>query len=210
MAQSVEIKDLVKQLPETGMAAYANPHVMVGSGSPDGDLVPFEEAPLGTIYVNQLGGLYQKVASGDADTDWEVIVDRDEGKTVMKIARFEFDTAVVANRTIAAHGLGVTLPINAVVVGGFFRVQTAFTSAETNTGTIALSILAANDLQTAAAVSGAPYSTTGLKAIVPKSNTPESTGILLTSAKEITATVAVAALTAGRLVGVIHYVTDIV
>jgi len=82
----------------------------------------------------------------------------------MKIAKFEFDAGIEANRTIAAHGTGVILP------------------------------------------AGAPYSTTGGKAIVPKINTPESTSITLTEDREITCTVAVAALTAGKLTGVLIYI----
>ena len=121
----------------------------------------------------------------------------------LKIAKFVFDAGVAANRTAGAHGTGVILPAGAIVVGGFFSVVTKFTSAETNTGTIAISVEGANDIQTAAAVSGAPYSTTGGKAIVPKINTPESTSITLTKDREITCTVAVAALTAGKLTGVL-------
>jgi hypothetical protein len=127
----------------------------------------------------------------------------------LQVARFEFDAGVVANRTIAAHGTGVTLPANAIVVGGFFDVNTAFTSADTNTGTIAISVEAANDIQTAAAVSGAPYSTIGRKAIVPKANTPESTSVKTTVAREITCTVAVAALLTGRLTGYLYFVQGI-
>lgn len=124
----------------------------------------------------------------------------------LKIAKFEFDAGIEANRTVAAHGTGVILPAGAIVVGGFFSVGTKFTSASTNTGTIAISVEGANDIQTAAAVSGAPYSSTGGKAIVPKINTPESTSITLTEDREITCTVAVAALTAGKLTGVLIYI----
>ena len=124
----------------------------------------------------------------------------------LKIAKFVFDAGVAANRTVAAHGTGVILPAGAIVVGGFFSVVTKFTSAESNTGTIAISVEGANDIQTAAAVSGAPYSSTGGKAIVPKINTPESTSITLTEDREITCTVAVAALTAGKLTGVLIYI----
>lgn len=131
-----------------------------------------------------------------------------DGKGMMGVARFTFDTDKVANRTVAAHGTGVYLPINAIVVGGFFDVNTAFTSASTNTGTIAISVEAANDIVTAAAVSGAPYSTIGKKAVIPKSNTPESTGVKCTALREITCTVAVAALTAGKLTGFLHYVVS--
>lgn len=128
----------------------------------------------------------------------------------LKIAKFVFDTAEVdssgaSNKTVAAHGTGVTLPDEAIVVGGFFVVGTAFTSAA-NTAEIAIHVNAANDIQTAAAVSGAPYHQTGKKAIVPKINTPESTSITLTADREITLTVTVQALTAGALEGVLIYI----
>lgn len=134
----------------------------------------------------------------------------DVGLGVERVARFEFDAGVVGNRTIAAHGTGVILPANSVVVGGFVNVNTAFTSASTNTGTIAISVEAANDILSAAAVSGAPYSTIGRKAIVPKASTPESTSVLVTVAREITCTVAVAALLTGKLTGYLYYVEGLV
>lgn len=136
------------------------------------------------------------------------------GLGTLRVARFTFDTAGkdsagANNTTVAAHGTGVTLPIHAIVVGGFFDVNTAFTSASGNTGTIAIHVEAANDIQAAAAVSGAPYSTIGRKAIVPKANTPESTAVKATAAREIKCTVAVAALTAGKLTGYLYYVEGI-
>lgn len=136
-------------------------------------------------------------------------VGTDIGLGNLRVARFEFDAGVAANRPIGAHGVGVTLPIHAIVVGGFFDVNTAFTSAGGNAGTIAISVEGANDIQTAAAVSGAPYSTIGRKAIVPKANTPESTSVKTTAAREITCTVAVQALTAGKLTGYLYYVEGI-
>ena len=107
----------------------------------------------------------------------------------------------------AAHGLGVTIPQYAVVIGGFFEVNTVCTSAA-GTATIAIHVQGANDIQTATAVSGAPYSTTGLKAITPKSNTPETTGIKCTAAREITVTVGTQDLTGGKLTGFLHYVVS--
>ena len=124
----------------------------------------------------------------------------------MRTARFTFDAGIAANRTVAAHGTGVFIPANAIITGGFVNVNTAFTSASTNTGTIAISVEAANDIISAAAVSGAPYSTIGRKAIVPKSSTPESTSVLATVEREITCTVAVAALLTGKLTGYLNYV----
>ena len=82
-----------------------------------------------------------------------------DGLGGLRVARFTFDAGVVGNRTVDPHGTGVTIPLHAIVCGGFVVVNTAFTSADTNTGTIAISVQAANDIISAAAVSGAPYST---------------------------------------------------
>jgi hypothetical protein len=128
------------------------------------------------------------------------------GNSFLRMARFLFDCAVAANLTIAAHGTGVFIPANAVVVGGFVNVNTLFTSANANNGTIAISVEAANDIISAAAVSGAPYSSIGRKAIVPKFNTPESTAVLASVQREITCTVAVSALLTGKLTGYLFYV----
>lgn len=131
----------------------------------------------------------------------------------LRVARFTFDTegvdsAGADNIDVGAHGVGVTLPANAIIVGGFFDVNTVFGS-ENDTATIAISVQAANDIQTAAAVSGAPYSTIGRKAIVPKANTPESTSVKTSAAKEITCTVAVEPLETGKLTGYLYYVEGI-
>jgi hypothetical protein len=129
------------------------------------------------------------------------------------VARFEFDTsgtdsAGAANTTVAAHGLGLTLPAHSLIVGGFVDVNTVFTSAD-STATIAIKVEGANDIITAAAVSGAPWSTIGRKAIIPKANTPESTSVKTTVAREITATVAVQALTAGKLTGYLYWLPGV-
>lgn len=140
-------------------------------------------------------------------------VSGDVGLGGLRVARFSFDTASndsagVSNTTVAAHGTGVTIPIHGIVVGGFVEVNTLFTSA-TNAGTIAIKVEGANDIISAAAVSGVPYSSIGRKAIIPKANTPESTSIKATAAREITCTVAVEALTAGKLTGYIYYLEGI-
>jgi hypothetical protein len=128
----------------------------------------------------------------------------DVGLGNLRVARFVFDAGVAANLPVGAHGTGVTLPIHAIVVGGFIDVNTAFTG-DTN-ATLAIHVQAANDIVSAAAVSGAPFSTIGRKAIVPKANTPESTSVKTSTAREITCTVAVAALLTGKLTGYLYYV----
>jgi len=139
-------------------------------------------------------------------------VGTDVGLGSLRVARFVYDvagldSAGVANTTVAAHGTGVTLPIHAIVVGGFFDVNTAFTTAAS--GQLAIHVQGANDIQAAAVVSGAPFSTIGRKAIVPKANTPESTSVKTTAAREITCTVSVGALSAGKLTGYLYYVEGI-
>lgn len=165
----------------------------------------------GSMYIDRTNGIVYINTNTKASPTWTVLVAGGAGSVdglrQLGVARATFDPSGTAGlRTVGAHGLGVTLPQYALVVGGFFQVNTAFTSAGGNDGTIAISVEGANDIQTAAAVSGAPFSTIGKKAIVPKANTPESTGILCTAAREITATVAVDALTAGKLTAFLYYV----
>lgn len=133
----------------------------------------------------------------------------EDGLGVLRVARATFDpSANTGERTVAAHGLGVTIPDNAIIVGGFVQVNTTFqsTAGGTDKATIALHAQSADDLVAAVAIeTGTPWDA-GLHALIPKANTPESTGIALTEARELTATVAVAALTAGKLTLFVYYV----
>lgn len=135
----------------------------------------------------------------------------DDGLGVLRVAKVTFDpTGNTAQRPIGAYALGSYLPAYAIVVGGFMDVNTAFTSAGGNTGTVAVSVEAANDVQTAVAVSGAPWSTIGRKAIVPKANTPESTSVKVgATQKQITCTVATQALTAGKVTIYLYYIEGV-
>lgn len=126
-----------------------------------------------------------------------------DGLGQRRTAIFTFDAGVAANQTVGAHAAPFKLPANAIIVGGVVDVVKAFTGEAS--AALAVSIAGANDIVASAAVSGAPWSTTGRKAIVPKANTPESTGIKLTADKAITCTVATAALTAGKAVIYLDY-----
>lgn len=146
--------------------------------------------------------------------DWMLKLDRELAAGMVKVAQYTFDAAGVdsasaSNKTIAAHGTGVFIPDSSIVVGGFFEVNTLFTSAGGDAGTIAQMVQGAGDIQAAAAVSGAPYSTIGRKAIVPKMNTPESTSIKLSALREIICTVAVQALLTGKLTGYLFYLDGV-
>lgn len=119
------------------------------------------------------------------------------------VAVFEVDEK--AGAAVKAHALAVTLPANAIICGGVLDVVKTFTS-ESDLATIAISVAQANDIVAAKAI-GAEGDVwdAGLQAIVPKSNTPETTGIKLTKEKAITVTVGVEALTAGKAVIYLDY-----
>ena len=116
-----------------------------------------------------------------------------EGAQFKGIAKFQYDYNVHGGLVSAINITGDPLPDGAIVYGGVLDVITALTGAG---ATVALSINAANDLVSAAAISGAPWSTTGLKAIVPIATA--ATSIKLTAERYVVATITGAVLTAGK------------
>ena len=123
-----------------------------------------------------------------------------------RIARATYDFSVDGG-AVSAISLTTTLPDNAIIVGGFLDVLTTFTSSG-DSATIAIHVEGANDIVTAVAISAATDWDAGLHAIIPKANTPESTGVKTTSAQAITATIAVEAVTAGKFVVWLYYVVS--
>lgn len=113
------------------------------------------------------------------------------------IAKCVFDAT--GGKAIGAHTLGLTIPKNSYVRKAFYKVLTTFTSA-TDAGTIALKVASANDLTTATAISagGDVWDSGGLVPCTPTDAL--SNEISVTADSELTATVAVEALTAGKLV----------
>lgn len=123
-----------------------------------------------------------------------------EGLTGVKVATAEYDFAVDtgAIATYVLRGVGVNggaIPIGSVITGGEVEVLTAFTTG--TAATMALQIEGANDLVSATVVSGAPYSTTGQKSIIPVGS--GATMIKTTAARSITALIATGTVTAGKL-----------
>lgn len=111
------------------------------------------------------------------------------------------DSSGASNKTVASHGLGVWLPIGAIIQRMYWQVKTAFTSTN-STSTIAFQAESAGDLYAATAVSGAPGST-GFKAGIPDNTV---THMLSTTAeREIKAVVAVEALLAGKGIAIVEY-----
>lgn len=150
----------------------------------------------------------------------------ESGLTVTYHATAIYDTALsdsagVSNKTTAAHGLGVYIPINAIVVNAWFDVITTFTSAA-DSATIALKCEGAGDLVAAIAISDASNLwDAGIHGCLPGSYLERTvagdTAILdaaskaasyikTTAERELIATVAVQALTAGKLVLHVEYV----
>ena len=136
------------------------------------------------------------------------LLGRDSGAGVLRVAKATFnpeDDHGVRNQ--AGHGLGVTLPAGAIVVGGFVDVVETFTSTNSDGASIAIHVEAANDIVSAIAISNSSNSwDEGQQDIIPKANTPESTGIKLTAAREITATSATRNLTGGKFHVFLYYV----
>lgn len=148
------------------------------------------------------------------------------GNYAQKVARAVFDTAAndssgVSNKTIAAHGLNVFLPIKAIITRAWVDVITSFDDGASKNATIALKSEGTGDLVAAIAISdGSNVWNAGLHGALPGSYAEATvagdTAILdaarnagsyikTTAERELTATVAVHALTAGKLVLFVEY-----
>ena len=132
------------------------------------------------------------------------------------------DSSGVSNKTIAAHGLGVFLPVGAIITKAWYDVVTTFTSA-TDAGTVAIKVQSANDILSAIAISDATnvldagihgsilgFPNMGADAAhdsaVEVAALFASTYLKLTAERELVATVAVEALTAGKLNLFVEYI----
>ncbi len=125
-----------------------------------------------------------------------------DGTGRLKTVRGEYDFAVDggAAGTITLRGDN-SIPNGAYIVGGFVDVLTAVTSG--GAATVAVNSQGAGDVVAAAAVSGAPWSTTGIKSVIPAFT--GATTVKTTTARSLAITIATAALTAGRFRVVVFY-----
>lgn len=131
-----------------------------------------------------------------------------EGTAGLKEAKGEYDFAVDggAVSTITLRSSGSSdggIPAGSVIMGGYVEVDTAVTTASGNTGTVSVGSEAAADIVAAAVTSGAPWSTTGRKSVIPVFTGASS--VKTTVARSIAITVAVAAITAGKFRVVLFY-----
>lgn len=140
---------------------------------------------------------------------------------VERVAAATFDAS--SGAAIATHGLGVFIPAKATVVDAWYEVETTFTSA-TDAATIALQANGADDLVAAIAISAAgDIWDDGSRGCLPGSfaqaDGDSDTAILaaarkagsfikMSDTKELSAVVAVEALTAGKLNLFVKYIVS--
>ena len=129
-----------------------------------------------------------------------------EGTTGLKSTLGEYDFTVdggaVSTITLrSGDSRGNTIPAGAVVVGGYLEVDTVVTSG--GAATLGVSAEAAGDLLAPTVVSGAPWSSTGRKSIIPAFT--GATSVKTSATRSLQVTVAVAALTAGKFRVVVFY-----
>lgn len=94
------------------------------------------------------------------------------------------------------------IPSGAVITNAYLDVKTVPTSG--GAATIAVQVESAGDILAAAAISGAPWSSTGAKDTIPEPGT-ETSYIKTTAARQIAIVIAVAALLTGRFSVIIEY-----
>lgn len=123
----------------------------------------------------------------------------------MKTVAAQYDFAKLGG-AVGDYALGVKIPAGAIIINAFAYVQTAATSTN-STATIAVKAETANNIFTAAAVSGAPWSTTGMKLAIPDIATVADYKTIAAEA-ELTLSIAVEALTAGKINIFVTYVVN--
>lgn len=120
------------------------------------------------------------------------------GNPALRVARFTYDVAIHGG-TVGTRGLGVFLPANALIVQSFFYTTTQFAGA---TGTVALFCEDNNNIKTATDLTGI---TAGTITAGQSTGSAASMVAAIAARCEISATVATATQTAGKLVGFVEY-----
>lgn len=126
----------------------------------------------------------------------------EEGHFSEKVARFVYDVSTDGG-SVAAHSLGVILPARAVIVRSYFKIITQFS--DSGTGTVAIHCEDANNIKTATDITGS-----SANAFVEGQSTGAASAFVRGIAADcnITATVAGATQSTGKLVGWVHYVLE--
>lgn len=125
------------------------------------------------------------------------------GPIQVMVAEYDFarDGGAIGTITLRSLGeFGSAVPAGAIVKSGMIYVQTAVTGAGAS---VALQMESAGDLTAAAAISGAPWSTTGTKVIIPQG---AASAILTTVDRPLKMVISAAVLTAGKFRLYVDYV----
>jgi hypothetical protein len=120
----------------------------------------------------------------------------------LKVVRGRWDFAVDGGAVSTIAITQEKLPDTAVILGGFVEVDTAVTGAAN--AEAAVKVEGAGDIVASAVVTGAPWSTTGRKSVIPAFT--GATTVKTTVRRDISIVIAVAALTAGAFDVVLFYV----
>jgi hypothetical protein len=113
----------------------------------------------------------------------------------VKFSRGRWDFAVDGGAISTIAITAEKIPANAIILGGVVEVDTVVTSG--GAGTLGVQVEGAGDIVAATVVSGAPWSTTGRKSVVPVF-TGAST-VKTTVPRDISVVIGAAALTAGAV-----------
>lgn len=122
-----------------------------------------------------------------------------------QFASFEYSFAADGGAVSAITLRGRAIPAGSVVLDAIVKTVTPLTSG--GSATVALKIEGAGDLQAATAYSASPYAAAGAVhgGALDRSKAP----VVTTAARSPVATVAVAALTAGKFVVLIEYIANV-
>lgn len=123
-----------------------------------------------------------------------------EGLHLKRIARVTYDVAVDGG-TVAAHGLGVSLPANSIITRSWLYIVTQFS--DSGSGTVAVSCEDANNIKTATDITG-----TAAGGFIEGQSTGAISAAVggIAAACEVTATVATATQATGKALIFIEYV----
>lgn len=143
-----------------------------------------------------------KVFLTDDRTLEDAIDDSDDLK-IMRYAKatYDFETQ---DGTVGAHGSGITIPENAVIMDGVVDVQQTLTDDNDDSATLAIHVEGADDVVAAVAINNATDWDKGLHDIVPDGQATNM--IKTTDEREITFTVGDDEIVEGKVTVILGYI----
>ncbi len=127
-----------------------------------------------------------------------------EGTRTPKVWRGSYSFAVDGGAigSITLRSEDGPIPTGSVITHGYLDVTTLFTTG--TAATMAVTVESAGDMVAATVVSGAPYSTTGRKSIIPVAT--GATAVKTTASRAPSVAIATGTVTAGVMAVVLEYV----